>query len=141
MIRDIILDHAFNESLFHDNLESVQYNALLAITGAIRGTSREELYQEIGLKSLEQRHWFRKLCTFHKIYNNQSPSYLFKLPPLQTNSRITRSPNNMPCFQFKQKFFKNYFISSAVVQWNNLDLSTQFKKFEQGFQKIILQFT
>ena len=28
-------------------MESIQYNAALAITGAIRGTSREKLYQEL----------------------------------------------------------------------------------------------
>ena len=48
---DIIYDRAFNES-FHKNLESIQYNAAIAITGAIRGTSSEELFQEIGLESL-----------------------------------------------------------------------------------------
>ena len=31
------------------------YNAALAITGAIRGSSREKLYQELGLESLQQR--------------------------------------------------------------------------------------
>ena len=39
---DVIYDHAFNES-FRNRLESVQYNAALAITGAIRGSSRETL--------------------------------------------------------------------------------------------------
>ena len=28
-------------------MESIQYNAALAITGTIRGTSREKLYQEL----------------------------------------------------------------------------------------------
>ena len=32
-------------------MESIQYNAALAITGAIRGSSREKLYQELGLES------------------------------------------------------------------------------------------
>ena len=36
---DIIYDQAYKES-FHQKLESIQYNAALAITGAIRGTSR-----------------------------------------------------------------------------------------------------
>ena len=36
-------------------LESVQYNAAIAITGAIRGSSREKLYQELGLESLKSR--------------------------------------------------------------------------------------
>ena len=36
---DIIYDQAYNVS-FHQKLESIQYNSALAITGAIRGTSR-----------------------------------------------------------------------------------------------------
>ena len=44
---DVIYDHAFNES-FHQRLESIQYNAAIAITGAIRGTSSEKLFQELG---------------------------------------------------------------------------------------------
>ena len=45
--RDIIYDRAYNSS-FHQNIESIQYNAALAITGAIRGTSKEKIYQELG---------------------------------------------------------------------------------------------
>ena len=37
---DIIYDRAYNTS-FHQNIESIQYSAALAITGAVRGTSRE----------------------------------------------------------------------------------------------------
>ena len=51
---DIVYDRAFNES-FHKNLESIQYNAAIAITGAIRGTSSEKLFQELGLESLKLR--------------------------------------------------------------------------------------
>ena len=58
--RDVIYDRAFNES-FQNKLESVQYNATLAITGAIRGSSRKKLYQELGLVSLKSRRWYRKL--------------------------------------------------------------------------------
>ena len=34
---------------------SIQYNAALATTVALRGSSREKLYQELGLKTLQQR--------------------------------------------------------------------------------------
>ena len=66
---DDIFDLAFNKS-FHDNLEAIEYSASLARTAAIRGTSREKLYQELSLESLQQWCWFRKLCTFCKIYKN-----------------------------------------------------------------------
>ena len=63
---DIIYDRAYNSS-FHQNIESIQYNAALAITGAIRGTSKEKIYQELGFESLQQRCWYRKLCCLFKI--------------------------------------------------------------------------
>ena len=49
---DIIYDKAFNESL-HDKLELLQYNATLAITGAITGSSTEKIYEELDLESLK----------------------------------------------------------------------------------------
>ena len=33
-------------------------------------------YSYLGLESLKQRRWFRKLCYFFKITKNQSPKYL-----------------------------------------------------------------
>ena len=45
---DIIYDQTYNTS-FHQKLESLQYNAVLAITGAIRGTSNEK-HNELGLE-------------------------------------------------------------------------------------------
>ena len=48
----IIFDEPENES-FCKKIESVQYNAALAITGAIQGTSREKLYKELGLETLK----------------------------------------------------------------------------------------
>ena len=65
-------DQAYN-SAFHDKLESIQYNACLAITGAIRGTSTEKIYQELGLKSLKPGRWFRKFCHFNKIIQRKTP--------------------------------------------------------------------
>ena len=54
---DVICDFAFNES-FQNKLVSVQDNAILAITRVIRGSSREKLYQELGLESLKPRRWY-----------------------------------------------------------------------------------
>ena len=65
-------------------LESIQYRACLAITDVIRGTSREMIYQEVGLESLQSRQWYRKLAMFYKIYKNKSPICLFDLIPEKT---------------------------------------------------------
>ena len=42
-----------NLSSLANKIESVQYNAALAIKDAIRRTSKEKLYQELGFESLK----------------------------------------------------------------------------------------
>ena len=61
---DMIYDHTFN-MLFQQKMETIQCNAALAITGTIKGSSREKLYQELSLETLQQRRWYRKLCCFY----------------------------------------------------------------------------
>ena len=109
---DIIYDQTFNES-FHQRIESIQYNAAIAITGAIRGTSSEKLYQELGLESLRSRRWLRKLCLFYKIYKNKSPSYLYDLIPDRVKFYSTRSSqiDNIPNIKTRSNFFRNSFFS------------------------------
>ena len=51
---DILYDQAYNAS-FHQKREKIQYNACIAITGVFRGTSKEKIYQELGLESLASR--------------------------------------------------------------------------------------
>ena len=43
----MIYDYTLNMP-FQQKMETIQYNAALAITGAIRGSFREKLYQEFG---------------------------------------------------------------------------------------------
>ena len=50
---DMIYDEAYNKT-FHQKIESIRYNACLALSGAIRGSSRERIYHELGLESLQR---------------------------------------------------------------------------------------
>ena len=104
---DIIYDQAYT-ALFHQKIESVQYNSALAITGAIRGTSKEKLYHELGLESLEKRRWYRKLCCFYKIFRSQSPQYLFNIIPTSVRPCNTRNANNIPQFKVKHNCFPKF---------------------------------
>ena len=56
-------------------IERVQYNAALVITGALKATSQQKIYNELGLESLHFRRWFRRLCVFYKIKITHLPSY------------------------------------------------------------------
>ena len=67
-----------------EKLESVQYSAALAITRAWRGTSRENLYLDLGWEFLSLRRWSRRLTLFYKVINNLTPDYTRDpLPTLQ----------------------------------------------------------
>ena len=87
---DVIFDKAYNNS-FQQRLESLQYKASLAITGAIKGSSTDRLYQELGLESLQNKRWFRKLSAFYNIVKEQSPTYLYDLIPSNNISYQTRN--------------------------------------------------
>ena len=106
---DIIYDQAYN-SAFHDKLESIQYNACLAITGAIRGTSTEKIYQELGLESLKSRRW------------------------------LTRLSYNIPPIKVRHDYFKNSFFPSAITEWNKLDLNIRNSASLNTFKKKLLNF-
>ena len=69
---DILYDKPNNEN-FQNKLEKVQYKACIVINGAIQGTSRTKLYDELGLRSLIKRRWCNKLIFFHKIANGLLP--------------------------------------------------------------------
>ena len=119
---DIIYDQAYNIS-FHQKIESIQCNAALAITGAIRGISREKLYHELGSESLVSRRWCRKLCCFYKDFETQSPRYLFEVIPTAKRGYITRNDNMLPHFKVKHNYFKNCFFPSNVIEWSKADLN------------------
>ena len=106
---DVIYDQPENES-FSSKIESVQYNASLAITGAIRGTSQKKLYQELGLESLRSRRWLRGMCYFYKLIKTQNPLYLFNLIPPKLNS--LRHPNTYSVMRCRNDY--------VVREWNKL---------------------
>ena len=81
--RDVIYDQP-NNSRMSDKIETVQYNAALSITGTVRGTPKEKLYQELELESLKDRRWLRRMPYLCKIILTKLPPYLYELiPPLQ----------------------------------------------------------
>ena len=130
---DIIYDKAYN-SLFHQNLEKIQYNSALAITGAIRGTSKEKLYLELELESLEKRR------DFYKIFNKQSPTYLLNLIPVSSRSYFTRYTKNVPSFKVRHDFFENSFFPSTAIEWNKIDKNIRKSESLNIFKKTILKF-
>ena len=136
---DMIYDQAYY-SAFYDKLESIQYNACLAITGAIRSTSAEKIYREQGLESFIPRRWFRKPSHFYKIFNDKSPSYLFNLILNFNRVHNTRLSYNIPPIKVRHYYFKNSFFPSAISELDKLDLNIRNSASLNAFKKKLLNF-
>ena len=93
---DIIYDQPNNNS-FCEKLEVIQYKGALAITGAIQGTSHDRIYAELGLESLKDRRWYKRLTCMFKIMNEQAPHYLINVIPKCNQSIRTRN-HHIPTF-------------------------------------------
>ena len=106
---DIIYDQPNNLTLCN-KIETCQYNAAVAITGAIRGSSKERLCQDLGFEHLSSRRWLRKLCTFYKIVRNRSPGYLYKNILPGDRAYLTRNSNNIKQIFCRSEYFANYFF-------------------------------
>ena len=72
------------------------------------------------METLQSRSWFRKLCLFHKIINDQPPSYLFDYI-ISTYRIWTRNPADVPRMKSRHTFFKKSYILSTITEWNKLD--------------------
>ena len=107
---DIVFDRPNHES-FISKLEQVQYNAALAITGAIKCASRRKLYNELGLESLESRRRLRHLCFLHKVISNVLPAYLYKLILKKSHQYITRNRNVIATYQCRVILSNSHFFS------------------------------
>ena len=118
---DIIYDESFNES-FKTKIEMIQYRAALAITGAIKGTSSDCLNQEIGLESLADIRWSRKIFFFHKIVNRLLPSYLqsylnyYNYGEYQTD-KVSMSKQDEDSLCGRTKAFNSSFYPYSIKEW------------------------
>ena len=109
---DIIYDHPLIEFL-SNRVESVQYKAALAmeplnhtragVTGAIQGSSREKLYQELSLEHLHQRRWMRRLCLFYKVFHNKVPKYI------QSHENFRKTIKCINFFLLRDRVFSKLF--------------------------------
>ena len=134
----MIYDKPSNTS-FPKKIESVQYNAALAIAGAIKGDSREKLFQELGLEYLYQRRWVRRLYFLYKVFSTGQPSHIYDLLPSMGSSR--RHVNLFNTVSCKSEYFKHSFIPNVINEWNKLDpdicSSTSYNLFRNTLLKFI----
>ena len=107
---------------FTKKLESTQYSAALAVTGAWRGTNTDRLYEELGWEILYYRRWYRRLCHFYKLRNDQRPFYLYSEIPLERKHHYNlRRPNVYEPNVISTNRFSHTYFQNCMREWNLLD--------------------
>ena len=97
-----------------DYLEHAQYKAVELVTGAMKGTSKHRLMEEVGWESMSTRRKIHKHTLYYKIVNNCSPSYLSDLLPFQVCQRTQHKLRN--CIDYSlfacrtERFRKSFFL-------------------------------
>ena len=95
------------------------------------------------METLRFIRWFRTLCLFYKIVNNQSPSYLFDYIPSTDRKYNTRNAADVPWIKSKYNFFFynfNSYIPSTIIEWNKLDHNIRKTESYALFRKHLLGF-
>ena len=103
------------------SLESIQYQAALAVSGAWKGTNRDKIYEELGWESLHNRRDFRRTTQFYKIMHDLTPPYLKE--PVPEPRRLlfgSRSTNVLPLIPCKTDQYSNSIYPDAVRSWNKI---------------------
>ena len=128
-------------------LENLHLQALRTITGLVRGTSHQTLYDESGFCTLKERRKRHKLLTYKKIILGLCPNSLSALiPPLvsDANPYPRRKPYERVIPPFRTETYHKSFFPSTTELWNKLPVSMQtttsiseFKRFLSSSDPII----
>ena len=112
---DIVHDKTYKSSFYH-KLELFQCYTSLAITGAIRDTSKERF--TIGV--LSALTLVPEAVFFCKIYKNSQPNCLSNIVPQRKFAVNTKSMDKVALFTITLNFLKKSFFLT-VIEWNKLD--------------------
>ena len=126
-----------------DLIESVQYESARVVTGAMRGTSRSRLSDELAWEDMNTRRSMHKFVLFYKIVNNLTPSFLSDLLPQtvqQGSGLFLRNFANFTLYMSRTERFKKSFFPSTTLMWNNLELRDRDLSSVKVFKRSLCQY-
>lgn len=138
---DIIWDSC--SDTLANKLEELHLHALRIITGLVRGTSHDKLYEESGFNSLKERRRRHKLIAFKKFTLGLCPDYLMELLPRlvsETNPYPRRKPFDRTIPNCRTETYRKSFFPSTTLIWNQLPTSLQNSTSIQEFKKSLTTF-
>jgi hypothetical protein len=135
---DIVWDNC--TAALSNLLEDLHLKALRVITGSVRGTSHQLLYEESGFHTLKERRRRHKLTVYKKLTLGLCPNYLSNLlPPLvsATNPYPRRRPHHRTVPVFHTETYHKSFFPSATELWNELPVSLQATTSISSFKRYL----
>ena len=111
------------------SIESVQLAAMRVITGGIRGTSHDKLYQETKFVSTYERRHRHCMVIFYKIVHGYTPEYLRELlpPKVHTRNRYeVRNSNEYSQYNNRTITYSNTYFPKHTKIWNDIDDSIKY---------------
>ena len=132
---DIVFDNCTKEEQAH--IESLHKRAGRIISGAIRGTSSNAIFTELGWENMQHRRQQHKCLFYHDNINGNAPQYLIDDLPGHARDRTRynlRNRDDSNLYNCKTKTFKSYFFPSTTKFWNNLDESIRSIESKSGLK-------
>ena len=104
-----------------DKLNRIQYRAAKLTTMAMKFTSKQKIFTELGWESIDKRIEYLSLCLFHKIHIHETRAQIRQcLPPVLQYPNFTRSNKHYNSYPETNNDFCNSFFPKISTLWNNL---------------------
>ena len=124
-----------------DKLDKLQYRAARITTMAMKFTSKQKLYEDLGWECIDKRIEFLSLCLFHKIHIHETRPQIRKcMPPVNIYPNFTRSNKHYGNYPENSSDFTNSFFPKISAKWNNLPFETRNKDLDEFKQDLIFRF-
>ena len=137
-----LLCHRYNQEMrlgFTQKFEQTQYSAALSVSGAWKGTNRQNPYDELGCEDLYHRRWYRSLCHFYNLRRTASLGSLFDeiSPELEQSYNLRQhrvyEQNISRTTRFSHTYFQN-----VLYEWNLLNNNIKNSQSISEFKRILL---
>lgn len=111
-----------------NKLDQLQYRAARMATMAMKFTSKEKIFKDLGWESIECRIKYLSLCLFHKIHiHGTRPLIRQCMPPVNQYQNFTRSNKFYSTYTQKDITFCNSFFPKISNLWNDLPFELRNK--------------
>ena len=111
-----------------NKLDQLQYRAARMATMAMKFTSKEKIFKDLGWESIENRIKYLSISLFHKIHiHGTRPLIRQCMPPINNYQNLTRSNKFYNTYSLKTAAFCNSFFPKISNLWNDLPFDLRNK--------------